>query len=994
MQRSLILALVVVLLGIAVGLFWFLRGEPVPMPATVDPTAAPTTAGTGTTAEAAAREGTEAGPGPREAVAGAGDLLEDPDIRAGLCGFKGRVVDHKKVPVGDCGVRIYRGALDSVLPANVDLLATSVDNPPQYLAGEVRTAADGTWQLTGVWPRAFYVLFAGIGTDAPTHQLVTKTPSPGEIVDLGDIVLNDAGVLTGTVVDDNGDPMQGALVRAADIPGAIAALFPIERIDPAGAVLVRESGSPIRVFEFPKWGKKVFEELPIPSTRTGADGTFRLVGVMPGSNMLAVTAPDFLSDVKPSVPVRAGQEKNVGTIRMKRGEELAGRVVDTKGEPVADAEVFAGSTSSVAPFDVAQRLARTDAQGRFGGHGFSGGKVTVAARRGPGQAWALAEPQPILGDVVVTLAATFAIDATIAHADGKPAKTVRMRLLHGRAGDGAAEMFLLGVSQPIELKDRCKETGEGKWRIENLAAGSYTLIADAPGQAVAFATFDVTDKDTSVALQLGNPVAFTVRVQSFDGKPIRNAAVYAEARGKRAIEMPTMCGRTGADGSLRVTTLQGDSLRVSADHPRWGTVHGEVAAGGEVSLVMQEPGALRGLVQENGKPPDPGKFTIVVERRGSSGPRGPLETVPLMLTAGLDGSFAAKALQPGEWRVQAIPALDALRSPGGVFALAQNAMQMRDTPRQTATVTSGQTTEVVLEAGEKPIEGPTATLTGSVTVDGRIGSGNLVSAHAKSFHRVVKVDAKGRFDFGRVPAGELRMSMSSGGEQSLFGAENSLWTARLTVAADEARELTIDVQTSSIRGICYDADGAPAAGMFVQGQGKLKAAEGKGDTVTIRVTTDAQGEFHFAQVAEGTWTLSANGNGGRRTDGRGSLTDIVTVAGSPVVGLRMQLARTFEVRGRVDLSTFANKQVEWTWMGATRLKEGDSDDAQGDYADGSGVNKSTGEFSLDGLLAGRYRIVLHVGFPQEGGKEYTCGVITVGDKDLRDVVLTPIPRAR
>ncbi|MBM3963410.1 MAG: carboxypeptidase regulatory-like domain-containing protein, partial [Planctomycetes bacterium] len=372
MPRPLLPALVL-FVAAALGLWWLLADAP-PAPPPAD--AAPASAGAdGTDANAAPITGvTDGSAMPASARAAAGrddDLLADPEIRAGLSGFKGRVVDHQKLPVGDCGVRIYRGALDSVLPQQLDLFAAAIDNPPQVVAGEVRTAADGTWQLTGVWPRAFYVLFAGIGTDAPMHQIVTQHPSPGEIVDLGDLVLPHAGVITGEVVGEDGEALAGALVRAVDLPGTLASLFPAERIDPEGALLVREPAFPMNVVEMPRWAKDLFEKLPIPTAYTDPDGRFRLVGVTPGSNLLATTLASYLSDVKPSVPVRAGQEKDIGRIKLRRGEELVGKVVDGQGKPVADAEVLAGSTLTIAPVDLASRIGRTDAEGRFRGTGFS-----------------------------------------------------------------------------------------------------------------------------------------------------------------------------------------------------------------------------------------------------------------------------------------------------------------------------------------------------------------------------------------------------------------------------------------------------------------------------------------------------------------------------------------------------------------------------------------------------------------------------------------------
>ncbi len=990
MQRSLLFGLILLLLGLGVAAFWFLRGDELHVtPGTTTPTVFSTGEGsTGTLAPGPVEPMPDTGV--REAIASKdGDLLDDPEIRAGLCGFKGRVVTHRKVPVPDCGVRLYRGALDSVIPMHVDLMAPEFDNEPRYIAGETRTASDGTWQVTGVWPRAFYLLFAGIGTDAPMHQILTRTPSPGEIVDLGDIVLPDAGVITGTVTDEDGEPLAGALVRAADIPGALAAFFPFERIDPDGALLVRERNSPIRVVEFPKWAKAAFEQLPVPTARTASDGTFRLVGVIPGSNMLASTAPEFLSDVKPGVQVRAGQEKDVGTIRLKRGEELTGKVVDTAGKPVADAEIFAGSTLTIAPVDVAQRLGKTDAEGRFTGQGFSNGKVSVAARRGRGHAWVIAEPQSILGDVVVTLPATFAADATVTLADGKPAKVARLKLLQGRAGNGAAELYLFGAVPAMDLRERQKEQGEGRWRLENLPAGSYTLLADAPGHASGFASFEITDKDAAVAIALTTPTLFAVRVLTLDDKPVRNAAIYVEARGNRATQMPTMCGRTGSDGLLRIDTVQGDTMRVSAEHPRWGVVHGEAKAGEELVMRMQPPGALRGLVRENGKPPEPGKFTISLERRRGEGEvRGPMESVPVLLTPGLDGTFAATALQPGTYSVEAIKALDSLRSPGGMMAMFQDRFMMRDTPRAQTLVVAGGTAEVVLEAGEKPIDGPVATLAGTLTIDGRMGNGNIVQANAGNRRFTAKVDARGRFEIGKVPAGDVLVSVAASSGELNFGPNNNLWSSQIKLAADEARELTVDILTTSLRGNCYSPDGTPLAGTFVQARGKLKIDSSRSNEVWLHATTDANGEFHFAQVAEGTWNLTVR-NGGSN-GARGSLPGITATSGVPVTGLRIQMAPAVVIAGRIDLAVFGQKKPERGWLRFERPRENraEGDDDNSAWAE---VKFEDGSFQCEELTAGRYAVSLQTQLPDGPWGQYSCDVIDVSSAGVRDLVLRPIP---
>src|SRR5262245_39931885 len=169
MQRSLVLALIVAL-ACVVGAAWMLTRSDAPLPPPPGPTTNTETGPVQSPASAvdAPERNANAGATQRESVkARVASVLDDPEIRAGLTGFKGRVVDHQKAPVADCGVRLFRGALDSVIPEGFDLFADGPTYEPQYVAGETKTGKDGTFLITGVWPRAFYVLHAGNGTDAP-----------------------------------------------------------------------------------------------------------------------------------------------------------------------------------------------------------------------------------------------------------------------------------------------------------------------------------------------------------------------------------------------------------------------------------------------------------------------------------------------------------------------------------------------------------------------------------------------------------------------------------------------------------------------------------------------------------------------------------------------------------------------------------------------------------------------------------------------------------
>jgi protocatechuate 3,4-dioxygenase beta subunit len=880
--------------------------------------------------------------------------------------------------------------MDTILPAGVDLFADAPTLVPNYVAGETETADDGTFLIDGVWPRAFYLLLAGIGTDAPSHRLLQHSPRPGEILDLGDIVLDHSAVATGRVVDDGGDPVAGALVRGVDLPGQLLSFLPVERFEPTGCVLVREANSPIKVVELPAWVESAFEHLPIPTTRTDADGMFRLAGIVPGDNVIATTQTGMLADVKPGVRFEPGQVKDLGTIRLRQGEEFSGRVLDTNGKPVEGAEVVAGSTLTVVPFDFAVRLGKTDADGRVAGTGFGPGRVTMAARRHESDPWVLAEPQPIFNDAVVTLPAVGTLTVRVTF-QGAVVREPRLRLLPGRRGEEVVVMAVLGLNRSIDLQARTTHLEDGQVVLSDLPVGRYVLVATSEIAAVETAEVDLSSGSAQVAIELRPRVEYVVRVVGPEGQPVRNAAIYVEERGeRRRSEMPMCAGRTGPDGRLRIDQVQTDEIRVSADHPRWGAVHATTKQGqGELVLTMAAPGAIEGTLTDGGKPATPGKYAVVVEHRLRSMPagRGAIEEVPGLLTPGLEGEFTARALQPGTYRVQAIPALDAVTSPGGVMNLGQGMfMSEQNMPQSEVEVVSGQTTNVELDIGREQYTGPVGAVFGSVSVDGRLAAGYVMRAWTSAGRRVAAVDAAGRFDFQAMPAGRVHLTLMSS-NASMFD-RRGIWNTSFELEAAASKELVIDIQMTSLRGQALRPDGSPAAGVHVQAIGRpFDEASGTGNSWSSELT-DAAGRFAFTDVPAGTFTLRVDGDGSEAL--RGELGDLRAEGGRPLDGLRLQLRAAIKVSGRVDLAVFATKP-DWIWVGIHRPDQKDPGKPdRSNQITGFSV-EDDGSFVTHELDPGRYFVRLH-GQVDDTWQEYVVAdPIVVTEAGASDLWLRPTP---
>lgn len=1001
MQRSQLLVLSIVLAIAAVAAAFFFGGsDDAPPPPLDGPSIHETKLVDAPMATGIERESqpTEANAQRATIAAEITGVMDDPEIRAAMTGFRGRVVDHQKTPKADCGVRIYRGAIDTVLKPGIGMFQELSSMTPEYIAGEAKTKDDGSFVIEGIWPRGMCLLYAGIGTEAPTYQIVAHTPAPGEVVDLGDIVLNEAAIATGTVVDENGDPVADALVRAVDLPGQVLDFVPVERFDPVGCVLIREKSSPVQVVEMPAWVASAFEHLPIPQTRTAADGTFRLVGIVPGTNLVAATKKNLLPALQRSVRFEKGQTKDVGTLKMMEGEEVSVRVVDAAGKAIEGAEVVAGTSSMAAPIDFASRLGTTDKDGRVTTLGFGRGKATAAARRSPRDPWVLAESQPILRDVVVTLPTAAALHLLVT-LQGNVVKEPQLRVMPGNDVEGAMVMSMMGFQGGLDLKERVTTMEDGRFAIADLPLGDYIVVAKTEGSASGTAKVKVMAGITQAQIELNPGKQLAIRVLGPDDAPIRNATIYVVAVKERyGGDMPLCAGRTGADGRLQVTELDSEEFRVTADHPRWGLTHSRAKiADGEVVLRMQEPGWIDGTLSDNGKPPTPAKYSIVAtERTDWENRKDAAEGVPALATPGLDGKFAFRAMQPGKFRIGTIAAIDALRSPGGVMEMGQN-MFMNDLPSVEVEVVSGQPVEAKLDLAGEKYEGAVGSVFGVVQIDGAPADGSTMQAWTEGGRRSAKVDGAGRFEMRDCPAGNVHLSLvpaSSG--QASFLRNDTIWYTSFQLEAGGSKDLMVMVRTTSMRGLVLKPDGSPAAGVHISAQGAaFEQQDGQPPSQMWRNTqTDGDGRFVFEQIVEGTYKLEMQQWGNEESSGmRGELADIRVESGRPREDLVLQLRVSIKVTGRIDLTMLPNKP-EWSWISCSRADPAAPTDRSKATERNTGLSvQQDGNFETTDFEEGTYFATMYFQNGEEWAQWEIQEPIVVPATGISGLLLRPQPPA-
>jgi protocatechuate 3,4-dioxygenase beta subunit len=426
--------------------------------------------------------------------------------------------------------------------------------------------------------------------------------SPPKALATGDrtyaIALRRESVVSGVVLDSRGVPVEGARIELSGISEAGARMEILAPIgvgsDPnapmpssgglgvtMGAV-PRVSAAPQTFVATASHGTEATED----SFRTDPEGRFRIRALPAGRFTVTVTHPGHPAHRTRELSLRSGREVDVGTVTLRDGGTLEGRVLDPRGFGVPFVRLELSSDLEAVP-----RGGVSAEDGTFRFDGVSGELVLSAYPSGA---------PPARLDVVVPGRGTTTQNVTLEQG---------VHALHGRVVDergypiANAHVRLRSLRARVPFVQATTSENDGTFALDALPAPPYALDVDHPDYASPSPESVQRNEDVTVVLRAA--FAVSMRIVDDSGEPVDGAHVYFVS------DALARTGTSGPEGTVEIRRVSNGNYDVFVDsdrHSEWHETrrleaprHDDVLALNDVTL--RSTGAIEGVVTDRWNEP-------------------------------------------------------------------------------------------------------------------------------------------------------------------------------------------------------------------------------------------------------------------------------------------------------------------------------------------------------------------------------------------------------
>jgi protocatechuate 3,4-dioxygenase beta subunit len=392
-----------------------------------------------------------------------------------------------------------------------------------------RSDGRGRFELAGVVgdAQSLYVEADGYVTAGPLRQ---GASDPAMTVRLGR-----AATMQGRVVDQRGMPVEAALIRAfGDGQRRGAALGATESLGVTSGPVPPISSSTSEALDY------------VSQVETGRDGRFRLSNLRPGTYRIVASHDDFAPAGTERLQLEAGAARGDIELVMQPGAELAGRVVDERGDGLEGIPVELRSAAEGLP-----RMSVTATDGSFSFRGVRG-EVSVTALP--------YDLPPVREDIAMGEDALVSVELALP----STVYTLRGRVVDERGfGVGGALVSVSSKNASTPVRRSAKSDPDGTFSVPALPEPPFELDAEHPAFSSAQINSIESLEDVQVVLSAGVTLLGKV-LDDWTNEGL--AGVRVRLNGPSRLE-----SETRNDGTFVVRRATTGTYEISFSHPDYET---------------------------------------------------------------------------------------------------------------------------------------------------------------------------------------------------------------------------------------------------------------------------------------------------------------------------------------------------------------------------------------------------------------------------------------